>query len=309
MNTAAPITNIVADAKGQSTATAPYNPSPLHRPRPGVLAPKTLLMGAPGTGKTWSIVTLLQAGIEVFCIITEPNALPNLLQRIKQVNAPIDKFHYKYVPPLSASFSALSDMMQIVSIQSYSAIAELKAGIAKDKCLGMRDVLFSIQNFKDDRTGLTYGDATEWGYDRALVIDSLSGLNLLAQQLTVGLKPTMHQGEWNVAMNVEEMLINKLTSDMKAYLVVLAHTDRNSNETTQQMVITPAALGSKLGPKIGRFFSEVVMARRTGEKFTWSTLEPHAEVKQSALPIKSDLPPSFAPIVQQFENNLKQLGA
>lgn len=308
MNTAAPITNIVAQAQAATQGTVPYSPSPLHRPRPGVLAPKTLLMGAPGTGKTWSVVTLLQAGIEVFAILTEPNALPNLISRIKQLNLPMDKFHYRYVPPLNASFDALKDMMNIVSIQSYSAIADLKAGISKDKCSGLKDVLLAIQNFTDDKDGKTYGDATTWGYDRALVIDSLSGLNLLAQQLTVGLKPTMHQGEWNIAMNVEEMLLNKLTSDMKAYLVVLAHVDRNTNEATQQMVITPAALGSKLGPKIGRFFSEVVMTKRTGDKFFWSTLEPNAEVKQSALPIKTDLPPTFQTIVTQFEANLKQLG-
>lgn len=307
MNTAAPITKIVAATNAAPSNLVLYNPSPLHAPRPGVLAPKTLLMGPPGSGKTWSIVTLLQAGVEVFAILTEPNALPNILARIKQVNAPIDKFHYKYVPPLNASFDAMKSMMDIVSVQSYSAIADLKSGIAKDKCSGMKDVLFSIQNFIDDKDGKSYGDATTWGYDRALVIDSLSGLNLLAQQLTVGLKPTMHQGEWNVAMNVEEMLINKLTSDMKSYFVVLAHIDRNINETTQQMVITPAALGSKLGPKVGRFFSEVVLARRAGDKFTWSTLEPFAEVKQSALPIKVDLVPSFVPIVQQFEQTLKAL--
>lgn len=309
MNTAAPITNIQAQANATKAGTVPYNPSPLHAPRAGILAPKTLLMGAPGTGKTWSITTLVEAGIEVFCLITEPNGLANLLSAMRTRKLDMNKLHWHYIPPLAADYGSLETMLKTVSAQSYAAIADLKSGIAKDKCTGAMDFMKNIQNFYCERTKQYYGDATEWGYDRALVIDSLSGLNMLAQQLTVGLKPTMHQGEWNVAMNVEDMLINKLTSDMAAYFVMLCHIDRATNEATQQTLITPAALGSKLGPRVGKFFSEVVLAKRTGDKFTWSTLEMTADVKQSALPIKSDLAPSFKLVVDTFEATLKQIGA
>ena len=131
---------------------------------------------------------------------------------------------------------------------------------------------------------------------------------MLAQQNTVGLKPTMHQGEWGVAMNLEEMLINKMTSDLSCYFVLIAHIDRNVNEASLQTLITPAALGAKLGPRIGRFFSEVILTKRVNAEFSWSTMELSADVKQSVLPIGATLKPSFKPIVDSFAANLKQLG-
>lgn len=308
MNTV-PITNIVKSATAISPANIPYVPSPGFEPRPGVAAPNVLLMGPPGTGKTWAITTLVEAGIETFVIITEPNGLANLLTAMRVRGLPMAKLHYKYIPPMSADWAAMEEMTKAVNVQSYSALADLKQGIAKPASNTIMKFLKNIQNFHDDRTNNYYGDATLWGYDRALVVDSLSGLNMLSVQNTVGLKPTMHQGEWNIAMNLEETFINKLTSDMKAYFVMLAHVDRNINETTGQMIITPAAIGAKLGPKIGKFFSEVILTVRTNDKFTWSTMETGTDVKQSTLKIAKDLPPSMKPIVEGFNLTLKQLAS
>lgn len=306
MNTAAPITNIVAAQKGpEGPAATALDPM---RPRPGLLAPKVLLMGAPGSGKTWSIPTLLLSGIETFVLITEPNGLPNLLNSCRMQNAPIDKLHYAYVPPMNATMDALKDVVTTINTMSYSAIADMKAGIAKNTSGGIMKLLKMMENFHDDRTNQDYGSIFKFGYDKAFVLDSLSGLNMLAQQNTVGLKPTMHQGEWGVAMNLEEMLINKMTSDLSCYFVLIAHIDRNVNEASLQTLITPAALGAKLGPRIGRFFSEVILTKRVNADFSWSTMELSADVKQSVLPIGATLKPSFKPIVDSFAANLKQLG-
>lgn len=301
MNTT-PITNVVA-------ATTP-TPTPVDKwsPRPGLIAPKVLLMGAPGSGKTWAIVTMLLAGLEVFVLITEPNGLPNLLNACRQNMAPLDKLHYAYVPPMNATIDSLKDVAITINTMSYSAIADMKSGIVKDKSNGIMKLLKMMENFHCDRTNLDFGSIFNFGYKRAFVLDSLSGLNMLAQQNTVGLKPTMHQGEWGVAMNLEEMLINKMTSDLACYFVLVAHIDRNMNEASLQQIITPAALGAKLGPRIGRFFSEVILTKRVNADFTWSTMELSADVKQSVLPINAALKPSFKPIVDGFELNLKQLG-
>lgn len=306
MNTAAPITNVVAATNPQTQVPPPA--SDPWRPRPGLSAPKVLLMGAPGTGKTWSIISMLLSDLEVFVIITEPNGLTNLLAACRKYSAPLDKLHYKYVPPMNASMSSLMDVAVTINTMSYSAIADMKSGIAKNTSGGVMALLKTMENFVDDKDGKAYGECFKWGYNRALVLDSLSGLNMLAQQNTVGLKPTMHQGEWGVAMNFEEMLINKFTSDMKAYFVLIAHIDRNMNEASLQTLITPAALGAKLGPRIGRFFSEVILSKRTNDVFEWSTMELSADVKQSVLPINAKITPSFKPVVDAFNLTLKQLG-
>lgn len=270
--------------------------------------PKTILMGAPGSGKTWAITTLIEAGLEVFVIITEPSGVESLLDAMKAKNLPFDKLHWAYIPPTVAGWKGIENMIQTINLQSYAAISDMKSGIAKESSNTIIKLLRNCENFHDDRTEKKFGDVTSWGYDRALVIDSLSGLNDLAVQNTVGLKPTLHPGEWNIAMNLESTIINKLTSDMKAYFVLLAHIDRNINEVTGGMVITPAAIGSKLGPRIGRYFSEIVVAKREKDKFLWSTSELNTDIKQRALPISNALPPTFKPIVDAFQRRLSQLG-
>lgn len=263
----------------------------------GLEAPKVLLMGAPGSGKTWSIHTLLKAGIEVFVLITEPNSLESLLLACQKTGTPTEKLHWAVVSPQTAGWDALSSLAKQVNSLDYEGVTKLK-DVNKRDSKQLYAILENLQNFRDDRTNLFFGDVTSWDDSRALVIDSLSGLNTICVQATVGLKPTMAPGEWNICMNVEETLINKLTSDMKAYFILIAHIDRNQNEASLQTVVTPAAIGAKLGPRIGRFFSEVVLAKRTGTEFVWSTSEAMTDTKQRTLPISNAIPPSFLPLIE-----------
>lgn len=294
MNTAAPLASVPAPP-----------PKPVVSP---LSAPKVLLMGAPGTGKTWSIVTLLRAGIETFVLFTEPGGEESLLNAVKTVDPKlIEKLHWTYVAPVTAGWSAMAEVLKTIGQQNFQQISDLKSGVAKTADSNIMKFFKHLQNFEDSRTGKSFGDVTTWDSSRALVIDSLSGLNNLALQHTVGLKPTMNPGEWNIAMNLELMLIEKLTADLKCYFAVLAHIDRNINEVTGGMVVTPAAIGAKLGPKIGRFFSEVVLTKRLGARFVWSTEETNTDVKNRSLPIGKELEPSFAPLVTAFEARKKQL--
>jgi len=194
---------------------------------------------------------------------------------------------------------------------SYAALADQKSGIAKPKMDQWMNLLLSCKDFVDDRTGEHYGDVTEWGPDRALVIDSLSGLNKMAREYTVGLKPSLHQGEWGVAMSLEEGLIWQLTSNRRCFFVLTAHLDRNIDEITQQTKLMVKALGNKLAPDIPKNFSEVVLARRGTDKlpFTWSTADVTATVKNRALTVSNELSPTFVPIVRAHERRLAAMKA
>lgn len=256
--------------------------------------PSVLLIGPSGTGKTFSISTLLEAGLEVFILVTEPNGLDTILDAVKEKKLDISKLHYKYVAPAAPGWKSLLTMAETINTRSYAEISDMKQGVDKGSTKQFIQVLKTLSDFVDDRTGESFGAVETWGPDRALVIDSLSGINIMAMDLTIGMKPAAHQGEWGVAMNLEEKLILQLTSSLNCFFVLIGHVDKEPNEVTGGTEVTVSALGRKLAPKIGRFFSEIALTRRdaTG-KFFWSTADSTAALKNRGLSFSKELKPSF----------------
>lgn len=279
--------------------------APLLKASTTLQTPSVLMMGPPGTGKTYSIMTLLKAGIETFVLMTEPHAIETVLDACAKNNVSLDKLHWCYTPPAAQGWAGLNDMAVKINTMTYEDLAKIKVGIEKRSSNQVMKLLNACANFPCERTGQHYGDITTWGNDRALVIDSLSGLNVLVMDNTVGQKPTPAQGEWGTAMNLEEKLILKLTSDLNCYFILIAHIDRVVDEVSMMQRITPAALGSKLGPKIGRFFSEVILTQKDKQNnFTWSTLDGMADLKNRAFPASSAIVPSFQLLVDAYRKRL-----
>ena len=276
------------------------NPGAPQNPLSGVnflQPPSVLLQGASGSGKTSSIVTLLAAGIEVFVIGTEPGFVDSLIDRCRELKLPMDKLHWTTVLPATDGWDALDDMVQKIGSLDFEGISKIK-GIGKDK------TRVPAQRFL--AAGRSYGSFTTWGDDRALVIDSLSGLSIISWYLTVGNKPTGAPGEWNIAMNFIEALLMKINSDRQCYFVLTAHIEKEMDEISGIMRIMTSTLGRKLAPKIPRFFGEVVYATRTTDapKFRWSTIDRSADLKNRILPVGDKLDPDFGPIVRGHMNRI-----
>lgn len=264
-------------------------------------APHSLLMGPAGSGKTSSIVTFAKKGIECFVIVTEPTGVDSLLDAWEREKAPIDLLHYSVVAPASPGWGALKDLATRINVMNYKDISELKSGIGKEKMTQFPRLLKNLENFSDDRIGKSYGDVTSWGPDRVLCLDSLSGLSLIAMQATVGFKPSPHQGEWGIAMSAIESLLLQLSSDCKCFFVMTAHIEKEPDEITGIAKVGVSTLGRKLAPKIPKFFSEVIRARKdpTG-RFLWSTLDQEADLKNRSLPSSSSIAADFGPIVDAY---------
>lgn len=260
-------------------------------------APSVLLMGAPGSGKTFSISTLIEAGLEVFVIITEPNGLDTILDAMQRKNLPMDKLHWHVIAPMPTNIKTLQEQATKINTMGYEDLGKIKTGISKRDATQYMDVLKQIENFTDQRTGNSYGDVTTWGPTRAFVLDSLTGINIMVQDCTVGSKPTMHQGEYGVAMNAIHRLVVTLTS-LDCYFVLMAHIDRVVDPIRGGTFIMLSALGQKLAPKLPAPFSECILAVRDGANYYWSTATPNVDTKSRALPISAQLKPSFAPIVE-----------
>lgn len=254
----------------------------------------TLLMGAPGSGKTHAIRTLIDAGLEVFIVFTEPG------MEILSDTDPA-KVHWHYVPPATPGWAALLENAKKVNTMTNQVLQGLPNINAKDYGQAM-EVLKTFQNFVDDRTGKEYGDVTTWGTDRVLVLDSLSGLNIMAIDLVVGSKPVKSLVDWGVAMDFEERVLDQLTLGTTCHFVLTAHLDKQVDEVMGGIKIVPNALGRKVGPNLGRFFSDIVLCQRTENGWTWATLHNQADLKARNLPWKEGQPPSFVPLINHWKS-------
>lgn len=268
---------------------------------------KTLLLGPPGTGKTTALVTFIEAGVEVFALGTDPGFEESILDAMK-ARGLLDKMHmlhYRYISAGVPSWDALKNAANKVAQMSYKDLGEIKQGIDKHLYRQYLDVIDTLANFTCDLCGKSFGPVDEFDEFKCVAVDSLTGVNVMALDMMIGGKPLAHMGEYGVAMNMEEKLLLALCANLKCFVVVTAHLDKEPNLLTgipQQMV---GALGSKLAPKIPRTFSDVVLAVKEGDKFTWSTAALNVDLKNRALPISDNLKPDFAQMVDAWNERVE----
>jgi AAA domain-containing protein len=272
--------------------------------------PSILLMGVPGSGKTHSISTLLESGLEVFVVSTEPHGLEALLDACAPKNGLLDRLHWSYLAPARPGFNTQVNLAKLIASSNQAALAALPPMPRADA--SWIKLLNTFVNFHDDRTGKDFGDVTTWDASRALVVDSLSGVSAMAMDVTIGDKVTANPGEWGIAMRALDKFILNCTSSLNCFFVMTAHTEKELDELTGVAKTMVSTLGKKLAPTVPRFFSEVALAHSESKgdqkSFYWSTNEPNTVLKNRALPIGSRLAPSFQPIVQAYRKRLEQLG-
>jgi hypothetical protein len=274
------------------------------------LEPAVLLMGQSGTGKTFSLSTLIESGLEVFLITTEPNGLESLLDAMATKGLDIHKLHYHVISPARPDFTSLAKMATLVSLSDQAALSAIKPGSERSNAQWI-ELLKTLNNFTCDRTGEIFGPVDKLGPNRAVVIDSLSGLNLMAMDITVGDKVTASPGEWGIAMKLLDKLLITLTSNLTSTFILTAHTEREVDEISGASQIMVSSLGRKLAPQIPKFFSEIVLThvQTDGDRRTyyWSTNTQNYTLKNRSLPVGSRLEPSFKPIIAAFHRRQEQL--
>lgn len=291
----------------------PIPPAPASAQTPGVpqsptiQGPRVLLMGVPGTGKTWSLGTLAKLGVRIFLIATEPSSVPAAIASFKAHGAPIDLLHYHQIVPKKGNLKALMDRAKRLQTMTYDSVTKMAAGPERSIDPQLMEFYETLDNFHDDRTGADFGNVGELGTNDALVIDSLSGLNRMVRHNFTGLKPSLAPGEWGVIMTHEHEIIQTLCASLESWFILISHLDREKDEITGGTTLYPAALGSKLGPKIPADFGEAIMCKRLPEGFFWSTAESNVGVVQRQLPVGSKLTPDFKLIADAYKDVLAQV--
>ena len=265
---------------------------------PGV---NVLLEGPTGTGKTYSLGTLVETGVEVFGLFTE-SGLETLLGYWTDQGKPIpSNLHWHVLTRKQAGFAILLKGAESVNTMSLEALAKMQDP-ARMQHNEFINLIKALVNFPDDRTGQTFGAVDSWGPDRALFIDSLTGINSIAMSLVVGNKPMKSMADWGLAQDQIEKLLRQLTDGMKCHFILLAHVERETDQVLGGVKITAGTLGKSLAPKIPPMFSDVILAGREGTKWSWSTANPMADLKTRNLPIADNIPPNFSTIIQKWKS-------
>jgi hypothetical protein len=262
----------------------------------------TLMVGGTGCGKTYSLGTLVEMGLNVRVLFTEPGmeTISQYWQDRKKELPP--NVHWHYVAPAGPDWADMIDSANKINKLDLKTLSGM-GDINKGKYREFIEILTALSNFKSDRDGSVLGPVDSWGTDTVLVVDSLSGLNVAAMNMVTGSKPVKAIADWGMAMDNLERLITKLCTDTRCHFILTAHLERESDEITGGTQLMASTLGKKLGPKLPRFFSDVIQAVREGDKFYWTTASTNVDLKARNLPIASKLAPDFLQIMESWKKN------
>lgn len=266
-----------------------------------------LLMGPSGTGKTYSLGSLVEWASrndhEVFVLFTE-NGLETLLgywsDRVPEAAVPAClHWHQTVTRPLP--LLSLLDAAKKVGQLSYESLTKLQDP-GRDANNAFHKILAACSNFTDDRTGKAFGPIDEWGMDkqRIFVIDSLSELSNAAMKMVIGNKPTASQPDYGVAQNNLMNFIRLCTQGMSCHFVMTAHVDREMDAITQTTKISVKAVGRALASEIPPLFSDVIYTVREANAFFWDTAAYGVDTKTRSLGYRSKIDPNFILLMDKW---------
>lgn len=262
--------------------------------------PNVLLMGPTGTGKTHSIGTLVDTGIEVFFFAFESGSeslLGYWTDRGKPVPA---NLHIITVKPASASWLDMAQAVGFVNKLSYKALKE-QTDPKRRNYDQFEQFLLTFNNVVNAE-GKEFGCVDTWGTNRAIVIDGLTGIGDAVMKVVVGGKPDRDQKDWGLAQNILEAFLRRICDTCVCHFVLLAHIEREIDEVLGGSKIMVSTLGKKLPPKLPPMFSDVILATRNVDKWFWDTANPSADLKTRNLPIASNNQPDFKLIIDKWKS-------
>lgn len=260
-----------------------------------------LLQGPTGVGKTFALGTLVDTGLEVFYVGFE-SGIESLLGYWTDRGKPVPaNLHWHQMRSSDYGFESMIKSATDINTYTNEALTKIQDP-NKQKHNQFITFLKLLNNFEDQRTGKAFGGVDKWGPDRCLAIDALTGINSAVMSLVVGAKPIRSFTDWGIAMDQIERLLLQLSQGCKCHFVLIAHVERETDQTFGGVKITVGTLGQKLAPKIPPMFSDVILAYRQGKEFSWSTINPMADLKTRNLPLSDKIEPSFKNIIEKWQS-------
>jgi hypothetical protein len=199
---------------------------------------KMLLMGDTGTAKTGSLASLANAGYKLH-ILDYDNGLDILSTTVK-------KECLKNV-----EYETLTEKKKVVNGEVLPA--------------------FSPKAFSKGLALLTEWANKYTSLEDVIVIDSLTFMSDAALEFVqagtghLGRQPEIQ--EWGIAMSkIEDVLAILYSEDVQCNVIINSHIKYIQDESTGIMKAQINTLGTKLPPKVGRYFNHMLLAQMQGSK-------------------------------------------
>ena len=181
-----------------------------------------LLMGPSGTGKTHSIGTLVDTGVDVFYLALE-SGMESLMGYWTDRGLPIPaNLHWHKLAAPTASFDQMITNAKNINTLNLDSLAKM-TDPNKSKHNQFVSLLEALNNFPDDRTGETYGPVNEWDQSKFLIIDGATGIATCAMALVIGGKAVRNQSDWGIAQDQIVKIVRMLCDNCKCHFILLAH--------------------------------------------------------------------------------------
>lgn len=265
-----------------------------------LVGPKICIMGVGGTGKTYALGTLVEwaekHSFDVSVLFVESGAealLGYWTDRGKPIPACLS-YHQQLTKPIT--LSAMTSMADMAGRLSYEAITKsIDPGRASNNAFWQ--ILTSCSDFKDDRTGKSFGPVDKFPANRIFCIDSLTELGNAAMKMQVGARPSASPGDYGVAQGMLMNFLRLCTQGSIYPFVLIAHVDRETDPVAQTSKVFIKSVGKALATEIPTLFSDVIYAVREGDKFFWDTAAFGVDVKTRSLGYRSKINPDFGQIM------------
>lgn len=274
-------------------------------------APKVLVQGDSGTGKTYSLGKLVdwaaaQTPPKTVAVLFTENGLETLLGYWRTppgggAPRPIPpNLAWHQVAEASLDLGALTSAIKLVGDLSYESLTKVVDG-ERGRRNPAHKILTSLADFPDDRTGRRLGNIGKWGNDMILGIDSLTELADAYIKTNIGTKPVMAQNEYQVAQINLLNLIRYLCGPSQQFgLVMTAHIQKQVNEVTGAVNLMTKAIGRAISDDIPKHFSDVLYCYAEGTAWYWDTAASNVVRKTRYLPINNKIPQDLSRIWSEW---------
>lgn len=261
---------------------------------------KVINFGPVGVGKTHALATI-PPEYKVRCIFLESGvdtlgrAFANKGQKIPP------HFAWQQVKTQEATLEDFTKMTNNINMYDLETLTRLPVNaIMKEKSPTFVRLLGALSNFRDDRTGEVLGSVESWGNDTILVIETLTALTDAMDRLQCGLRPIRSMADWQIIQNHIMRLLTML-ANLSCHVIMTGHWEKELNEVTGRMDITLSTAGRKLAPKISRFWTDMILSKREGTTFTWSTTHAGADLKTRHLEFADNIPPDYGRMLANWK--------